>query len=189
MNQEHPLRRFAASPLQGDPASGPATPVARHVLDGRVLILEDFYRLVQAERMQGIALLNAALCVEAVGFEWAAADGEAVPVAEGVLITPWFMSLVRLPAQALPHGGLVGRSFVRDFGSERFDFLGAHDPAIGYHETCALFSPMGGFATQALARETAREALALTRPVAAAPAAPPAQPVPSRRAFFLGGRA
>ncbi len=150
----------------------------------RVQALEDFYRHVQAERMQGVPLLNAALCVEAVGFEWAR-TGDEDPVAEGVLITPWFMSLVRLPAQPLPHGGQVGRSFVRDFGSERFDFIGAHDPAIGYHETCALFSPMGEFATQALARETAREALALTRP--APPVTPP--PVPSRRAFFLGGRA
>ena len=183
MNQENPLRRFAASPLQGDHASGPAKPVPRHVLDGRILALEGFYRFVQAERMQGIPLLNAALQVEAVGFEWGAEAEEAV--AEGVLITPWFMSLVRLPAQALPHAGQVGRSFVRAFGSERFDFIGAHDPAVGYHETCALFSPMGEFGTQALARETAREALALTRPV---PPAVPA-PVPPRRAFFLGGRA
>lgn len=151
----------------------------------RVQALEDFYRLVQTERMQGIPLLNAALQVEAVGFEWTSTEGDEVPVAEGVLITPWFMSLVRLPAQALPHGGQVGRSFVRGFGSERFDFIGAHDPAIGYHETCALFSPMGDFGTQALARETAREALALTRP--APPVAPP--PMPARRAFFLGGRA
>lgn len=152
-------------------------------LEPRVQALVAHFERVQAERMQGIPLLNAALQVEAVGFEWGADTEE--PVAEGVLITPWFMSLVRLPAQALPHGGQVGRSFVREFGSERFDFIGAHDPAVGYHETCALFSPMGGFGTQALARETAREALALTRP---APPAVPA-PVPPRRAFFLGGRA
>lgn len=148
----------------------------------RVLALEDFYRFVQTERMQGIPLLNAALRVEAVGFEWGATADAEMPVAEGVLITPWFMSLVRLPEQALPHGNQVGRSFVRAFGSERFDFIGAHDPAIGYHETCALFSPMGEFPTQALARETAQEALALTRP---APVAAP-EPMPARRAFFLG---
>ena len=157
------------------------------LLEPRVQALVAHFERVQAERMQGIPLLNAALCVEAVGFEWADTEGDE-PVAEGVLITPWFMSLVRLPALALPHGGLVGRSFVRDFGSERFDFIGAHDPAIGYHETCALFSPMGEFATQALARETASEALALTRPAPPAPAAP-VPPVPARRAFFLGGRA
>ena len=132
--------------------------------------------------MRALSVTPSPLCVEAVGFEWAAADGEAVPVAEGVLITPWFMSLVRLPAQSLPHGHRVGRSFVRAFGGERFDFIGAHDPALGYHETCALFSPMGGFTTQALARETAQEALALTRP---APVVPP-EAMPARRAFLLG---
>lgn len=155
-------------------------------LEPRVQALVAHFERVQTERMQGIPLLNAALQVEAVGFEWGA-DTE-TPVAEGVLITPWFMSLVRLPAQAQPHAGQVGRSFVREFGCERFDFIGAHDPAVGYHETCALFSPMGEFGTQALARETAREALALTRP--APPAVPaPRPPVPARRAFFLGGRA
>ena len=157
-------------------------------LPTRVQALVDFYRLVQTERMQGIPLLNAALCVEAVGFEWGADTEE--PVAEGVLITPWFMSLVRLPEQVQPHGNRVGRSVVRAFGCERFDFIGAHDPAIGYHETCALFSPMGGFTTQALARETAQEALALTRPAPVLVPAPVVrEPVPARRAFFLGGRA
>lgn len=162
-----PVNGFAAFPLQGD-------------LAGRVLALENFYRLVQTERMQGIPLLNAALQVEAVGFEWG--EDRETPVAEGVLITPWFMSLLRLPALPLPHGNQIGRSFVRDFGSERFDFIGAHDPAIGYHETCALFSPMGDFSTQALARETASAALALTRP---APV-PEAAQVPARRTFLFG---
>lgn len=153
-------------------------------LSPRVDALVAHFERVQAERMQGIPLLNRDLHVEAVDFVWGTPlpeDGGEL-VAEGVLITPWFMSLLRLPAQAQPHGNRVGRSAVRDFGSERFDFIGAHDPAIGYHETCALFSPMGGFTTQALARETARAALALTRPAPVAAAAP----VPARRAFFLG---
>jgi len=139
-----------------------------HAAELRVCDLATHFREIGDTQMRDLPFYNANLEVEAWGFS--SLDRDSLM---GVLITPWFMSLVRLPAQALPHGGLVGRSFVRDFGSERFDFLGAHDPAIGYHETCALFSPMGGFATQALARETAREALALTRPAAAAPAAPP----------------
>jgi len=95
---------------------------------------------------------------------------------------------VRLPLPVLPHGNQVARSFVRDFGCERFDFIGAHDEAIGYHETCALFSPMAGFPSQDVARQTALESLALVRPVA--PTAPPAraEPVPARRAFLLGRR-
>lgn len=152
-------------------------------LQGRVHALVAHFERVQAERMQGIPLLNLDLRVEAVDFVWCippAEGGDAV--AEGVLVTPWFMSLLRLPAQLQSHGNQVGRSFVRDFGSERFDFIGAYDPAVGYHETCALFSPMGGFTTQALARETARAALALTRPAPVEAA----EPMPARRAFFLG---
>ncbi|GLS16566.1 [NiFe]-hydrogenase assembly chaperone HybE [Hydrogenophaga electricum] len=169
-------------------------------LDARVAALVAFYRRVQTERMVGVPILNPALSVEAVGFQWGEAVAgetapEADPVAEGVLITPWFMSLVRLPARAQGHGHRVGRSFVRDFGGERFDFIGAHDPAVGYHETCALFSPMQDFARMDQARETALESLKLVRPApvpaAVSTTAAPvttAEPVPSRRAFFLARR-
>ena len=159
-------------------------------LAARVQALVDFYRHVQTERMQGIPLLNPALHVEAVGFEWAEGEEAAEPVAEGVLITPWFMSLLRLPAVNGPHGNRVGRKAVRDFCSERFDFIGAHDPAIGYHETCALFSPMNGFTGQDLARETALASLALVRPQAEAEAVAPiaTEPLPARRAFFMARR-
>lgn len=183
------LRRFASSPLQGEHTRSPAESALRRVLEARVQTLVDFYRHVQTTRMQGVPLLNPALCVEAVGFEWAAGAGEGEDaVAEGILITPWFMSLVRLPADPTARAERVGRKAVRDFGSERFEFIGASDPAVGYHETCALFSPMGHFRRQAQARETAEASLALTRPVAAEalPPAVPAQPAqPSRRAFFL----
>lgn len=172
-------------------------PANAATLRERVNALTQHFVHVQTVRMAGIPLLNGALCVEAVGFEWAAADA-AAPVAEGVLITPWFMSLVRLPLQALPHGNRVGRSVVHPFGCERFDFIGAHDEAIGFHETCALFSPMSGFASQAMARETALASLALVRPTAPAGAdtlpappalasAPPVEPVSSRRFLFTGG--
>ena len=163
--------------------SAPSQPTPEW-LDQRVSALVTHFVRVQTERMTGIPLLNPALRVEAVGFEWAAGAEETTePVAEGVLITPWFMSLLRLPSVNLPHGNRVGRKAVRDFGSERFDFIGAHDPAIGYHETCALFSPMNGFTSQDLARETALASLALVRP---APVA--AEPLPPRRAFFMARR-
>ncbi|QBM26323.1 [NiFe]-hydrogenase assembly chaperone HybE [Hydrogenophaga pseudoflava] len=152
-------------------------------MEHRVSTLVQFYRLVQTERMQGVPILNPALSVEAVGFQWGD-DGQTV--AEGVLITPWFMSLVRLPRAVEGHGGRVARKAVHSFGNERFEFIGAHDPAVGYHETCALFSPMGGFATQAQAVDTAEASLALLRP--APTPAPAAEPVPARRAFFTGRR-
>lgn len=158
------------------------------LLQQRVADLVAHFVHIQNDRMVGIPILNSVLSVEAVGFAWAGPAPEgAAPMGEGVLITPWFMSLLRLPAQVLPHRNQIGRKFVRDFGSERFDFIGAHDPAIGYHETCALFSPMQGFDSQARAIETALEALALTRPPPAKPV-PAREPMPSRRSFFLPDR-
>ena len=184
------LHRFASSPRLGDFVRPTAPPLSAQGLQERVSLLEAFYRRVQAERMQGIPILNPALAVEAVGFLLGAptTEGEE-PVAEGVLITPWFMSLVRLPLQAQPHAGRVGCKTVRDFGCERFDFIGGHEWPLGYHETCALFSPMQGFAGQDQARETALASLALLRP--APPAEVPvaaAQPIPARRAFLLARR-
>lgn len=151
-------------------------------MEQRVAALVDFYRRVETERMQGIPILNPALSVQALGFRLA--DEEEDAVAEGVLITPWFMSLVRLPLAVQDHAGRVGRKRVLAFGNERFDFIGAHDPVLGFHEACALFSPMAEFRSQDQARETAQAVLDQLRP---APVAPPpaAEPLPARRAFFL----
>ena len=158
----------------------------------RVDALVAHFERVRTERMVGIPMLNPALRVEAVGFCWGAeSEGGDVAVAQGVLITPWFMSLMRLPSRRVPHANRMARKFVRDFGGERFDFIGGHDETIGYFESCALFSPMDGFDSQALAVETAQEVLALTRQQATVVLAPPTLPVeavPSRRAFFTLGR-
>lgn len=150
-------------------------------MEQRVAALVDFYRRVESERMQGIPILNPALSVQALGFRLA---DEEDAVAEGVLITPWFMSLVRLPLDVQDHAGRVGRKRVLAFGNERFDFIGAHDPAVGFHEACALFSPMADFRDQDQARETAQAVLDQLRPAPPAPA-PVAEPLPARRAFFL----
>ena len=160
-------------------------------MEHRVAALVAFYRHVQTERMQGIPILHPDLSVEAVGFR-AAATGEecAEAVAEGVLITPWFMSLVRLPLDVQDHAGRVGRKRVLAFGTERFDFIGAHDPAVGFHEACALFSPMADFRDQNQARETAQAVLDQLRPAPPAPApVVEAEAMPARRAFFLARRA
>lgn len=150
-------------------------------MEQRVAALVDFYRRVETERMQGIPILNPLLRVEAAGFRLA---DEEDAVAEGVLITPWFMSLVRLPLAVQDHAGRVGRKRVLAFGNERFDFIGAHDPVLGFHEACALFSPMAEFRSQDQARETAQAVLDQLRPEPVAPP-PAAEPLPARRAFFL----
>lgn len=162
-------------------------------MDTRVNALVDFYRRVETERMQGIPILNPQLRVEAVGFRRADTEPGDGAVAEGVLITPWFMSLVRLPLAVQDHAGRVAHKAVRGFGTERFDFIGAHDPAVGYHEACALFSPMADFRSQAQARETAEAVLAQLRPAPQAASQPVAvavaEPVPARRSFFMARRA
>lgn len=155
-------------------------------MNQRVQHLVDFYRRVETERMRGIPILNPSLSVEAVGFHVAEGqEGHEAAVAEGVLITPWFMSLVRLPLEVQEHAGRVGRKRVLAFGNERFDFIGAHDPELGFHESCALFSPMTPFHSQAQARETAQAALDQLRPPPLAHVQA-AEPLPARRAFFLG---
>lgn len=162
-------------------------------LDQRVALLTAYFSHVQRERMSGIPLVNPALRVEAVGFVWGGTTSDetgACPVAEGVLITPWFMSLLRLPAEAQPCGGHAGSSRMRQFGEERFDFIEAYDPVIGSYESCALFSPMCDFTSQELARETALASLALVRGASVEIAKKVASvPQPARRAFFLGRRA
>lgn len=144
-------------------------------LAARVAALEAAFRHIAAERMAGVPVLHPGLQVQAVGFA-DTGDGAAV----GVLVTPWFMNLVRLPenAQPLP----LGVSAERELGGHRFDFMGAFEERCGAFETCSLFSPMFEFADHAAATATARELLALLRPAPAVP--PPA--APSRRGFLFG---
>lgn len=179
----------------------------------RVAAFVAHYDRVHRERMADLPVTNPRLKVEGMGFEWAmvlpdadadpnaasasaatealAADQTAhqsvTPVIEGVLITPWFMNLVRLPLAIEPARQRVGRKFVHRWGKDSYEFIGGHDDAIGYHEMCSLFSPMNGFDRQELARETAEQVLQLARPAPETPkpATRPAEPVPARRAFFM----
>lgn len=156
-------------------------------MSSRVDALVTYYRFVHESRMKDIPILNAALVVEALGFEAGIrSQDDEHSTLEGVLITPWFMSLVRIPDVyvELPNG--VGRKFVRAFGSETFEFIGAYDQGIGYHEACALFSPMDGFSSQVQARETAAASLALLRSSSAPSGAH--EDIPARRAFLTGRR-
>jgi [NiFe] hydrogenase assembly HybE family chaperone len=164
------------------------------LLNQRIDALVMHFTRVQHERMQGLPLLNPVMQVEAVGFVCADLEPASAAVADGVLITPWFMSLLRLPLYKQAHRDRVGRRVVHALGLEQFDFIGADDDALGYYETCALFSPMFEFSTQDLARDTAvaalreiREGAHTPEPVKAPPAPSATPAVPSRR-FFLTGR-
>lgn len=149
----------------------------------RLRQLTDFFESVQSERMTDVPILNPALAIEAVGFRFVrnapqdvthtaeSADPAYDPlgqydgtIGEGVLITPWFMSLIRLPASPVRLQHATGIKRIRQFGNEAFEFIANQDRLPGYFETCALFSPMGEFADQCGARDTATQVLKLLRP-------------------------
>ena len=66
---------------------------AHQALQTQVARLETVFRDIAATRMEGVPLLHASLQVQAVDF---APEPEG-DFALGVLVTPWFMNLMRLP--------------------------------------------------------------------------------------------
>lgn len=175
------------------------------LLTQRVRMLERRFDSIARERMVGLPIVNPRLRVQALGFEPTAstADGH-ITIIAGVLITPWFMSLVRLPltlhtVDAAAHEQWRSGS-KRDhmFGAHTFVFLAAHDEVLGVYESCALFSPMDEFLSHADAETVALEVLRQLRDVpepAEAVSATPAAPATaakqkpaaaSRRALLFG---
>ena len=118
--------------------------------------LTDAFRAV-AQRMAGLGFVNPALEVEAVAFAlW---EGRWL----GVMLTPWFMNLTLTPhdpAAWRPLGPGAKRHY--RFPAGDYEFIGAHDEAIGEYQVCSLFSPLLEFDDHETARfvaTLAREAL------------------------------
>ncbi|MFM2058548.1 MAG: [NiFe]-hydrogenase assembly, chaperone, HybE [Pseudomonadota bacterium] len=156
--------------------------------------LEQTFRRIAATRMAGVPVLNRALQVQAIGFAPLAPTADAAPALLGILLTPWFMNLLRVPpalaadlgarpgsvsvgASVNPPGWLAeGQSAERRIGAHQLTFVGASEATLGHYEQCSLFSPMFQFADQGAAVATAREVLRLLRapqpqpPTAAVPA-------------------
>lgn len=106
--------------------------------------LEAVFRDIAATRMAGLALLNPALSVAAVGFRhwnntW-----------YGVLVTPWFMNLMAFPDQDEELAGLgSGTRRTRALPSGEYEFLSAREDALGAYWSASLVSPMSPFADMA----------------------------------------
>ena len=158
----------------------------------RVQALAQAFERIGHTRMWGVPVQNPQLGVQTIGFE-AAPGLDHVPEAlAGILVTPWFMNLVRLPvaADASAKGWLApGRKARRTLGCERFEFIGAFEEGLGAFEVCSLFSPMFEFANQQAAVATATQVLALLREPVAAPVASANVALPPSRRGFLFGRA
>ena len=158
----------AAAPMQARDQFGASSAIAAQV---RVAQLERVFAHIGATRMHGVPVLNPALRVQALGFE-VVAEGDA-QVLQGILITPWFMNLLRLPlVPASPASAPVpGSKRSHLCGEQLFEFIAGQEEALGCFEACSLFSPMFEFADQTGAVSTATEILKLLR-------TPPAQIVP-----------
>ena len=146
--------------------------------------VEAAYVRIYRERMADLPIHNEALSVAAVDFQkW---QGHWL----GGVVTPWCMSVLLVPGRdegwRMP--GENQRRFVK-FPAGDFAFLGSVEPELGEYQSCALFSPMGQFAHQALAEQTARASLLIMlQPPREAPAQARAKEEPSlsrRRLFGL----
>lgn len=154
----------------------------------RTRAFEALFDGIARARMAGLPFMNNALRVEAVDFRLEPSRGpdpvQGTPEsahATGVLVTPWFMNLVRFPLVRRDMPARFGTMRVRKVGQEQFTFTGVHEDSFGSFEACSLFSPVFEFGTQADAIATASALLAqLRQPTAARPAAP------ARRSFLLG---
>ena len=149
-------------------------------MNARVAELVALFDEIARTRMADVPVRNPALRVEAVGFE---TDDD---VAGGILITPWFMNLVRLPLQRDDRAAVIGRVQMQSLNGHEFEFITAHEPAIGAFEACSLFSPMAEFREQSVAVATAVEVLAQLRRRADRPGVELVEPRPARRSFLFG---
>jgi len=113
--------------------------------------LVEQFETTYVEHMQGLPVVNAALKVEAVGFQ--AFDDYQL----GVLITPWFMNLVLLPGADDWAGSAQGDTSSISFPSGPIEFVCSHDPELGTYLSAVLFRNVLDVENQRTARRLANE--------------------------------
>ncbi|WBU30841.1 [NiFe]-hydrogenase assembly chaperone HybE [Rhodopseudomonas palustris] len=132
--------------------------------------------------MRDLPVFNPALDVAAIGFR--ALDDHAF----GVIVTPWFMNLVRLPLDPATAGRSQGEVVTRVLPVGALEFTAGQLDGIGGIESCSLFSPMFDFADQSAAEAAAEAALAaVLEPEQVADETLPSQ-APSKMATTLDRR-
>lgn len=148
------------------PATPTAAPIAR---------LEARFNDIWRTRMAGLPILNDALRVEAVGFRpWR--DGWL-----GVLVTPWFMGLLWLPADGKQPLGQPGEKITCSFPFGDYEFLVSDEDTIGAYLTCSLCSPLSSFSDHESARAAAVAVLEALLQPPATPEAPAVKATESGR--------
>jgi len=148
-------------------ASGKFPMITRDALTRR-------FREIYHDSMQELPIVNAALDVATVGFR--EFGGHSL----GVLITPWFMNLVLLPADATWAHVAPGDTVRIELPSGKLEMTATHDEKLGDYLSAVLFRSVSDFPEQAVARDIALEImqdLFVT---------PPAGKPMSRRELFTG---
>lgn len=121
----------------------------------RTALLEADFREIWNSKMKDVPIVNAALHVQAVGFQvW---EGRLL----GVLLSPWFLNLVMLPAAGEDWSALhPGAKETVSFPSGDYEFIHNTRDLVGGYKACSLFSPMADFSSQLQAVEVARAVMA-----------------------------
>ncbi|SPF79385.1 [NiFe]-hydrogenase assembly chaperone HybE [Pseudoprimorskyibacter insulae] len=112
-------------------------------------LVSDFTEVWHA-KMRDVPMVNKVLHVQATG--WRMHEGRPL----GVLISPWFMNLVLLPAEGEDWSGLTATAKeVIGFPSGEYEFIHNVREMTGGYKACSLFSPMGEFKSQQQAVDVA----------------------------------
>ncbi|NVO29385.1 [NiFe]-hydrogenase assembly chaperone HybE [Donghicola sp. C2-DW-16] len=112
-------------------------------------LVTDFNEVWHA-KMRDVPIVNKVLHVQAVG--WRVHEGRPL----GILISPWFMNLIQLPAEGEDWSDLMaGAKEHLTFPSGDYEFISNVREMTGGYKACSLFSPMGDFKSQAAAVEVA----------------------------------
>lgn len=145
-NCDAPKEQFLVSEDPGSDAVREAEFIAE-----RVKLLETDFTEIWHAKMRDVPMVNKMLHVEAVGFR----IHEGRPL--GVLISPWFMNLIQLPAEGEDWTDLnPGAKEHLGFASGEYEFIHNVRDMVGGYKACSLFSPMGEFKTHQQAVEVAQ---------------------------------
>lgn len=111
------------------------------------------FERIYVDHMRDLPIVNPRIRVEAVGFR--NFEGNEL----GVLITPWFMNLVLLPAGDAWCDSGQGDTLTIDFPSGPIEFTLSRDERLGIYLTATLFRTTSEFADHSMAREKAEQVM------------------------------
>lgn len=148
-NCDAPKEQFLVSEDPGSDAMQQAAWLAART----EALVTDFNEVWHA-KMRDVPIVNKLLHVQAVGFDLY----QGRPL--GVLLSPWFMNLILLPAEGEDWSDLQpGAKEHITFASGQYEFIHNKRDMTGGYKACSLFSPMNDFRSQAQAVEVARAVL------------------------------